>query len=116
MSDVIDDPNEPDENEEEEEEESDEEGEEGEPEAWETENGVVFELHTFEDHDEVLVFEEPEEGKDVTKDVALALSLEDLDEALDVLKEIREKMVEKETARSPIAKTPTPKPKLVKKP
>lgn len=120
MSDVIDDPNEPENEDDENEEEEEDEDDEDEPEAWETDNGIVFELHSFEDHDEVLVYEEPEDGKEVEKDVAIALSLEDLDEAIEVLKEIREKMAEKETARSPVARiapaAKTPKPKLAKKP
>src|SRR5271154_86335 len=75
------------EGEEEEEEEEDEEREGGDTlvDSWETENGLIFELHGLDDHDEIIVVEEEEEipGKKDTDDhtVALALGLEDLDEA-----------------------------------
>lgn len=102
--------------------EGDDEGdeeEEGEPgessddtlvDSWETENALVFELHGLDDHDEIIVVEEEEEipGKDSDDHtVALALSVEDLDEAIDVLKEIREKMVERQATRAR-AKSPKP--------
>jgi hypothetical protein len=80
-------------------------------ESWETENALIFELHGFGDHDEIIVFEEkdeeeepvrkkpekPEDTDDVS--VALALNIEDLDEAIEIMKEIRVKMVERENAR-----------------
>lgn len=88
-------------------EEEDEEGEEEQPEtkpesdtlvdSWETENALVFELHGLPDADEVLVIEEDDQGEQ--KDVAIALSVEDLDEAVEILKEIREMMVERAIKR-----------------
>jgi hypothetical protein len=96
----------------EDEENEDNEEEEGDPgeghdtlvDSWETENGLIFELHGLDDHDEIIVVEEEEEipGKDTDDHtVALALSLEDLDEAIDLLKEIREEMVKRQTTRRP---------------
>jgi len=121
MSDVIDDPHEEelDEEGDEEEEEGDEEGEND---SWETENGLVFEIVECPAdadspvHDEVLVVEEDEKGN--TKDVAIALSIEDVDEAIDTLKEIREEMVKRQAARTSgarIAAAPAP-PKPAAKP
>lgn len=97
------------------EEETDEE-EETEPgdtlvDSWETENALIFELHGLGDHDEIIVIEEEDDeepgkkkpgadGDDHT--VALALSLEDLDEAIDIMKEIRERMVERQNARKKV--------------
>jgi hypothetical protein len=115
MSDVIDDPNDP-----EEEVEEEEEDEEDENESWETENGLVFEIvecpadNELPIHDEVLVVEEDEHGN--TKDVAIALSIGDVDEAIDTLKEIREEMVKRQSARDgAVVATPKPAAKPRKK-
>jgi len=108
MSDVIGDPPEDEEDEEGEEEEEDEEDGE-----WETENGLIYQIVDVpaegEDpaHDEVLLVEEDEKGN--LKDVAIALSVEDVDEAIDTLKEIKEEMVKRQNARSG-AINPMPKP------
>jgi hypothetical protein len=113
MSDVLHDPTHDPEDETEE-----EEDEEDENESWETENGLIFEIVECPAdaespiHDEVLVVEEDEEGNQ--KDVAIALSIEDVDEAIDTLKEIRAEMVKRQSARGgavvatpkPAAKTP----------
>jgi len=106
MSDVLDDPNEPEDDEDEEEEEGLDDEEDDGIESWETENGLVFEIHPVEAdaespaHDEVLVIEENDDPKGDPKDVAIALSIEDVDEAIDTLKEIRAEMVKRQTARS----------------
>ena len=112
MSDVIDDPRE---EEEEDGEEGEEEEEDDEIESWETENGLVFEIHPVEAdaelpaHDEVLVIEESDDPKVEPKDVAIALSIDDVDEAIDTLKEIRAEMVKRQAARQG-AINPAPKP------
>jgi hypothetical protein len=86
--------------------------------SWETENGLVFELHCIPDgsktHDELIVIEPEDENEPAPKRddndqiVGLALNLEDLDEAMGILNEIREKMVERQSQQAP------PKPRLVK--
>jgi hypothetical protein len=123
MSDVIGDPSDPTEDEENEEgegEEGDDE-EDDENESWETENGLVFEIvecpadAELPLHDEVLVIEEDEAGNQ--KDVAIALSVEDVDEAIDTLKEIRAEMVKRQTARGGArlaAAVPKPAPRAKK--
>jgi hypothetical protein len=90
--------------------EVDEDGEDGEEpetllEAWETDNDeVCYELHGFDDHDEVLAVggesdpdDEETEGDD--RVVALALNLKELDEAIEILTEIRGKMAERDAGR-----------------
>src|SRR5271154_5752847 len=83
MSDVIDDPNEPEDEDEGLEEEEEEDEEDDDIESWETDNGLVFEIHPVEAdaespaHDEVLVIEESATPGGEPKDVAIALSIED---------------------------------------
>jgi hypothetical protein len=85
-------------------------------EEWETENGIVFELHSVEDHDEVLVVETYEDelppprakGEENDQIVGVALSIDDLEECMDIMKQIHKKMVERQLTRSPKMK-PVPK-------
>jgi hypothetical protein len=73
--------------------------------AWETDNEeVCYQLHGLPDHDEVLIVggtpdpDDPDtEGDD--RVVAIALNREELDEAIEILTEIRVKMIERETER-----------------
>jgi hypothetical protein len=58
---------------------------------------LFYELHSYDDHDEVVIFDEGErEGESVDGErfVVLASSLEELDEAIEILQEIRESLVE----------------------
>jgi len=102
MADVID--NEP----ENEEPENEEEGEEEDAgpdtlvQAWETANEAVsWELHSAEGEDEVLVVEEAEDDEEEpTEHIAMvAQSVEDLDEVIEILQEIRAKMVARAAER-----------------
>jgi hypothetical protein len=104
MSDVIDDPNEPENEDGNEENEEEEEEEDTLLDEWETEgDSTTFELHGFDDHEEVLVIGGPheDESDDVEHIVALALTLKELDETIEILKEIREKMAERQKSRLP---------------
>jgi hypothetical protein len=86
-------------------------------EEWETDNGIVYEFHGLEDHDEVLVVEPYDdedppparaEGEEKDQIVGIALDIDDLEETMDILKQIHKKMVERQLSRSPKMK-PTPR-------
>ena len=67
--------------------------------SWESDNEeVLYELHDFEGHDQVLVIGGGEEEGEV-ETVCLADNIEELDEAIEILAEIRAKMVERASGR-----------------
>ncbi len=108
------DPEDPEEGEEEEDDEDDEERPDTLVQDWETSSGIVFELHGLEDHDEVLIvesYEDDEPPPDHSKKdqiVGIALCIDDLEECMDIMKQIHKKMVERQLSRSPKMK-PAPK-------
>lgn len=68
-------------------------------ESWESDNEeTVYELHDFEGHDQVLVVGGSDEEGEV-ETVCLADNIEELDEAIEILTEIRAKMVERASGR-----------------
>jgi hypothetical protein len=54
---------------------------------------LIYELQSYEDHEEIVIFDESDGAKPDTC-VVLATSVEELDEAIEILQELREKMVE----------------------
>jgi hypothetical protein len=77
---------------------NDEESEDTLIEEWESESEeVLYELHEFEGQDQVLVIGGPEEGddEDEVQTVCIASGLKELDEAIEILTVIREKIAEK---------------------
>jgi hypothetical protein len=67
--------------------------------SWETDNEeTLYELHDFEGHDQVLVVGGAEEEGE-TESVCIADNIEELDEAIEILTEIRERMVERASGK-----------------